>query len=70
MDTGDVRAARDAAADDLAAPDRARARLLEATPECLVVAARDGRIVFANHRVEELTGFGRDELVGRSGRAA
>jgi diguanylate cyclase (GGDEF)-like protein/PAS domain S-box-containing protein len=40
--------------------------LLEATPECLVVASTDGRIVFANQRVQELTGFGRDELVGRS----
>ena len=40
--------------------------LLEATPECLVVTRTDGRIVFANHRVERLTGFGRDELVGRS----
>jgi diguanylate cyclase (GGDEF)-like protein/PAS domain S-box-containing protein len=38
--------------------------LLEATPECLVIAGADGRIVFANHRVEELTGFGRDELIG------
>ena len=40
--------------------------LLEATPECLVVASTDARIVFANQRVQELTGFGRDELVGRS----
>lgn len=30
--------------------------LLEATPECLVVTAADGMIVFANHRVEQLTG--------------
>ena len=37
--------------------------LLEATPECLVVAAVDGRIVYANHRVEELSGFLRAELV-------
>jgi diguanylate cyclase (GGDEF)-like protein/PAS domain S-box-containing protein len=39
--------------------------LLEATPECLVVAHADGRIVFANHHVEALTGYSRDELVGR-----
>ena len=39
--------------------------LLEATPECLVVAHADGRIVFANHHVETLTGFSRDELVDR-----
>ena len=37
--------------------------LLEATPECLVVAAVDGRIVYANHRVEELSGFSREELL-------
>ena len=40
--------------------------LLEATPECLVVAHADGRILFANHRVEQLTGFDRAELVGQS----
>jgi diguanylate cyclase (GGDEF)-like protein/PAS domain S-box-containing protein len=39
--------------------------LLEATPECLVVAAADGRIVFANHRAEELTGFTKAELIGK-----
>ncbi len=39
--------------------------LLEATPECLVVAHADGRIVFANHHVETLTGFSRDELIDR-----
>jgi diguanylate cyclase (GGDEF)-like protein/PAS domain S-box-containing protein len=37
--------------------------LLEATPECLVITARDGRIVFANRRVQELTGFDRADLV-------
>ncbi|HEX5949425.1 MAG TPA: EAL domain-containing protein [Actinomycetota bacterium] len=40
--------------------------LLEATPECLVVAAVDGRIVYANRRVEELSGFGRRELLDRT----
>ena len=40
--------------------------LLEATPECLVVAQTDGRIVYANRHVEELTGFPRGELVGSS----
>jgi diguanylate cyclase (GGDEF)-like protein/PAS domain S-box-containing protein len=39
--------------------------LLEATPECLVVAAVDGRVVYANHRVEELSGFSRAELTDR-----
>lgn len=39
--------------------------LLEATPECLVVAAGDGAIVYANARTEALTGFTRHELVGK-----
>ncbi len=39
--------------------------LLEATPECLVVAHGDGRIVFANRRAETLTGYSREELVGQ-----
>jgi diguanylate cyclase (GGDEF)-like protein/PAS domain S-box-containing protein len=39
--------------------------LLEATPECLVVAQADGRIVFANHHVERLTAFAPRELVGQ-----
>jgi len=38
--------------------------LLEATPECLVVTRRNGQIVYANHRVQLLTGFASDELVG------
>ena len=40
--------------------------LLEATPESLVVAEGDGSIVYANGACERLTGFVRDELVGRS----
>ncbi|HSL12590.1 MAG TPA: EAL domain-containing protein [Actinomycetota bacterium] len=39
--------------------------VLEATPECLVVAEVDGRIVFANGAVERLTGFTRLELAGK-----
>jgi diguanylate cyclase (GGDEF)-like protein/PAS domain S-box-containing protein len=39
--------------------------LLEATPECLVVARTDGRIIFANHHVETLTGFTASDLVGQ-----
>jgi diguanylate cyclase (GGDEF)-like protein/PAS domain S-box-containing protein len=39
--------------------------LLEATPECLVVAQTDGRIIFANHHAETLTGYSREDLVGR-----
>ena len=63
MDTGDVRAARDATAEDLARLIDTRS-LLEATPECLVVAARGGGIVFANRRAEELTGYSAGELLG------
>jgi diguanylate cyclase (GGDEF)-like protein/PAS domain S-box-containing protein len=57
-----------------AAYEAARARLsatleagslLEATPECLVVAQADGRIVFANQAVEALTGFTRVELLDK-----
>ncbi len=40
--------------------------LFEATPECLVVAAVDGTIVFANGRAASLTGFTIEELLGRS----
>jgi len=39
--------------------------VLEATPECLVVAHADGRIVFANRHVETLTGFSTQELLDR-----
>ncbi len=39
--------------------------LLEATPECLVVAQTDGRIVFANQHAEALTGFTKLELIGK-----
>ena len=40
--------------------------LLEATPECLVVAQADGRIVFANRHVLALTGYSQAELLGES----
>ncbi len=39
--------------------------LLEATPECIVVAGSDGRIAFVNHRLLELTGFAGGDLDGR-----
>jgi diguanylate cyclase (GGDEF)-like protein/PAS domain S-box-containing protein len=37
--------------------------LLEATPECMVITAVDGRILFANRRLQELTGFDRGDLI-------
>ncbi len=40
--------------------------LLDAAPECLVVADADGCIVFANHHAEVLTGYGRGGLVGQA----
>jgi diguanylate cyclase (GGDEF)-like protein/PAS domain S-box-containing protein len=39
--------------------------LLEATPECLVVAGSDGRIVYVNGQAEALTGFEREEILGK-----
>jgi diguanylate cyclase (GGDEF)-like protein/PAS domain S-box-containing protein len=41
-------------------------RLLEATPECVVLTGDDLRIVFANHLAEQLSGFTSRELLGRS----
>jgi len=38
--------------------------VLEATPECLVVAALDGRVVYVNPQAERLCGYAADELVG------
>ncbi len=40
--------------------------VLEGLPDATVAAGRDGRIVFANQRAEELFGYGHNELVGRS----
>jgi diguanylate cyclase (GGDEF)-like protein/PAS domain S-box-containing protein len=40
--------------------------LLEATPESLLVAETDGSILYANGPFERLTGFDREQLVGRS----
>ena len=39
--------------------------LLEATPECLVITADDGRIAFVNGRAQDLTGYDRADLIGR-----
>ncbi|MGZ8566083.1 MAG: putative bifunctional diguanylate cyclase/phosphodiesterase [Actinomycetota bacterium] len=39
--------------------------LLEATPACLLVAAVDGHVVYANHRVQQLSGFSSAELIDR-----
>ena len=38
--------------------------LLEALPDCLLLAGADGRILYANLQVEALTGFTRQELTG------
>ncbi|MBV9800729.1 MAG: diguanylate cyclase [Solirubrobacterales bacterium] len=44
----------------------APAAILENLPDAVVVAARDGRIAFVNTLAEELFGYRREELVGRS----
>jgi diguanylate cyclase (GGDEF)-like protein/PAS domain S-box-containing protein len=41
------------------------AAILEAIPDAVVAAARDGRIVFVNSLAEQLFGYTRAELVGR-----
>ncbi len=39
--------------------------LLEAAPDAMVIADKDGRIVLVNGRAEALFGYGREELVGQ-----
>ena len=40
--------------------------LMDSAPDVLLVADADGKILLANARVEEVFGYGRDELIGRS----
>jgi len=40
--------------------------LLQAAPDAILVMEDDGRIVLVNDRAEQLFGFGRDELLGKS----
>ncbi|MGZ8570916.1 MAG: putative bifunctional diguanylate cyclase/phosphodiesterase [Actinomycetota bacterium] len=69
MRAGETDAAQEAAASETVAARLARliepGSLLEATPECLVVAGADGRIEYANHQAELLTGFMRQEMIGK-----
>lgn len=44
---------------------RAEADLLELIPDAVVITNRDGEIVFANRRAEDLSGYRRRELIGR-----
>jgi diguanylate cyclase (GGDEF)-like protein/PAS domain S-box-containing protein len=52
----------DTAGEPLMAP----AAILEGLPDAVVAAGRDGRIVFVNAVGEELFGYRRDDLLGRS----
>src|SRR3989442_3711835 len=45
--------------------DRRFLGLLEAAPDAMVCAERDGRIALVNAQTERLFGYGRDELVGQ-----
>jgi PAS domain S-box-containing protein len=40
--------------------------IVDELPDGLSVFGTDGRMVFANRRLEELTGYTRDELIGRA----
>ena len=40
--------------------------MLQWMPDAVVVSDREGTIVFVNHQAEELTGYRRDQLMGRS----
>jgi diguanylate cyclase (GGDEF)-like protein/PAS domain S-box-containing protein len=53
------------APDPLRRADVALLNVLEGLPDATVGAARDGRIVFANHLAEELFGYRREELIGK-----
>ena len=44
----------------------APAAILEGLPDAVVAMAPDGRIVYVNGLAEELFGYAREELVGRS----
>ncbi len=38
---------------------------LDAAPDAMIIADRNGNILLANQHAERLFGYGRDELVGR-----
>jgi len=40
--------------------------LLEVAPDAILIVGRQGRILFANQRVEELFGYTREDVLGRS----
>jgi len=46
--------------------DKSFCSLLEAAPDAMLVVSRAGEIVLANFQADELFGYGRGELIGRS----
>ncbi len=39
--------------------------MLQSIPDAVVVSDRDGKIVFVNRQAEDMTGYSRDQLIGR-----
>ena len=40
--------------------------MLQSIPDAVVVSDRDGKIVFVNRQAEDMTGYSRDQLIGRN----
>jgi PAS domain S-box-containing protein len=58
--------ARRAAAEKLRSREEQFRKLLDATPDAMVVSDGEGRITMINHQAEVLLGYTRGELLGRS----
>src|SRR6266511_5130973 len=51
--------------DERALADRKFRALLESAPDSIVIVDREGRIAIVNQQVEQMFGYGRDELIGQ-----